>query len=180
MENSELELLWVPGFRPKHYTPEFQPKNPSIARLFSNRPTDNSLCPVRAYFEFLDRSGMWWQADPNAPSHSFLWTVPSTTIQASSNLILKLIQDLVGSALRDAGKNRVEVGVHQIRKLAASHSTQAGHNERVIKEKIGFSEVKILKKNYIAKVPDLKVACVLQGGSFIPNNAYSLSKSDSD
>ena len=116
---------------------------------------------------------MWWQADPNAPSHSFLWTVPSTTIQASSNLILKLIQDLVGSTLRDAGKNRVEVGVHQIRKLAASHSIKAGHNERIILEKMGFSEVGILRKNYIARVPDLSIACVLPGGSFFPNIPHS-------
>ena len=139
VENSQLELLWVTGFRPKHYTPEFQPKNPSIARLFSNRPTDNSLCPVRAYFEYLNRSRMWWQRDLNAPFHRFLWTVPSSTIQASSNLILKLIQDLIGSALRDAGKNMVEVGVHQIRKLAASYSFNVGHNIGIIKEKMGFS-----------------------------------------
>ena len=77
-------------------------------------------------------------------------------------------------------KTRVEVGVHQIRKLAASHSIKAGHDERIIKEKMGFSEVKILRKNYIARVPDLSIACVLPGGSFIPTNPHSLSDSDSD
>ena len=178
VENSQLELIWVKGFRPKHYTPEFQPKNPSISRLFSNRPLDNSLCPVRAYFEYLNRSKMWWQRDLNAPFHHFLWTVPSSTIQASSNLVLKLIQDLIGNALRDAGKEKVEVGVHQIRKLAASHSFKAGHNIDVIKDKMGFSEIKILKKNYIAKVPDLSIACVLPGGTFFPNVPHSPSDSD--
>ena len=80
----------------------------------------------------------------------------------------------MGDSRRNAGERSIEVGIHQIRKLAASHSTQAGHNERIIKEKMGFSEVKILKKNYIAKVPDLKVACVLPGGSFIPNRTHSV------
>ena len=175
-----LELVWIPGFRPKHHTPDFQPASPSISRLISDRRSDKLLCPVRAYFRYLDRSELWWENNPNSTYHDFLWTVPSSTIQASSHFILTLIQDLVGTARRDAGERRVEFGVHQNRKLAASHSTQAGHNERIIKEKMGFSEVKILKKNYIAKVPDLKVACVLPGGSFIPNRAHSLLDSDSD
>ena len=74
----------------------------------------------------------------------------------------------------------MEVGIHQIRKLAASHSIQAGHEEQVVKEKMGFSEIKMLRKNYIAQVPRLKVACVLSGGTFIPDRVHELSESDSD
>ena len=47
----------------------------------------------------------------------------------------------------------VNVGIHQIRKLASSHAIRAGQKERIIKEKMGFSEVKILRKNYDAQVP---------------------------
>ena len=74
----------------------------------------------------------------------------------------------------------VNVGIHQIRKLASSHAIRAGQKERIIKEKMGFSEVKILRKNYITQVPSLKVTCVLPGGTFIPNRAHVLSESDSD
>ena len=40
------------------------------------------------------------------------------------------------------------------------------HTELIIKEKMGFSEVRILRKNYIASVPDLTIACVFPGGFF--------------
>ena len=86
----------------------------------------------------------------------------------------------MGDSRRFCGEPSVEVGIHQIRKLAASRSVQAGHNEHTIKEKMGFSEVKILRKNYIARVPNLKVTCVFPGGTFIPNRAHTISESDSD
>ena len=54
------------------------------------------------------------------------------------------------------------------------------HNELTIKEKMGFSEVRILRKNYIASVPDLTIACVFPGGTFFPNTPHSPSESDSD
>ena len=51
----------------------------------------------------------------------------------------------------------MEVGIHQIRKLAASHSVQAGHNELTIKEKMGFSEVRILRKITLLRFRILKL-----------------------
>ena len=43
LDDSSLELVWVPGFLPKHHTPDFQPASPSISRLISNRDTDRLL-----------------------------------------------------------------------------------------------------------------------------------------
>ena len=68
----------------------------------------------------------------------------------------------------------------QIRKLAASHSVQADHNELTIKEKMGFSEIINLEKFTLLRFRIFKVACVLPGGVFIPFRAHDLSESDSD
>ena len=79
-DDSSLELVWIPGFRPKHHTPDFQPASPSISRLFSNRLTDRLLCPVRAYMMYLERSQLWWHRHPESVLHKCLWTVPSFTL----------------------------------------------------------------------------------------------------
>ena len=179
-DDSSLELVWVPSFLPKHHTPDFQPAYPSISRLNSSRVTDRLLCPVRAYITYLDRSQIWWDRNQDDEHHTCLWTIPSSTIRASPDYLSNLIGALVGESRRFSGEPSVEVGIHQIRKLAASHSIQAGQNEQTIKEKMGFSEVNILRKNYIAQVSNLKVACVLPGGTFIPKRAHDLSESDSD
>ena len=81
---------------------------------------------------------------------------------------------------RSLGGPEVPIGIHQTRKLAAAYSLQVGHDEQVVKSKMGFSEVRILRKNYIAAVPALREACVLPGGSFIPDRTHEFSDSDSD
>ena len=179
-DDSSVELVWVPSFLPKHHTPDFQPAYPSISRLNSSRVTDRLLCPVRAYITYLDRSQIWWDRNQDDEHHTCLWTIPSSTIRASPDYLSNLIGALVGESRRFSGEPSVEVGIHQIRKLAASHSIQACQNEQTIKEKMGFSEVNILRKNYIAQVSNLKVACVLPGGTFISKRAHDLSESDSD
>ena len=138
-DDSSLELVWVPGFLPKHHTPDFQPACPSISRLISNRDTDRLLCPVRAYMMYLERSQVWWDRNPDSEHHEFLWTVPSSTFQASPDYLVNLIQALVGNSRRVSGEASVGVGIHQICKLAASHAIRAGQKEQIIKEKMGFS-----------------------------------------
>ena len=73
----------------------------------------------------------------------------------------------------------VPIGIHQMRKLAATYAIQAGQDEQLIKVKLGFSDVRILRKNYIAEAPQLREACILPGGSFIPNRDHELSDTDS-
>ena len=72
------------------------------------------------------------------------------------------------------------IGVHQMRKLAATYAIQVGQDEQVVKVKLGFSTVRILRKNYVAEAPSLREACVLPGGSFVPNREQEFSDSDSD
>ena len=176
---NSLKLFWIPGFLPKHHTPDFQPDCPSVSALVSNRETDTFLCPVRAYRIYLERSQNWLDRFPADQHPKVLWSVPGSTRQASADYLSDLFRAL-GDSRRFLGEPEVMMGMHQVRKLAASHAFQEGQSEEVIKVKMGFSEVRILRKNYIAPVPKLKVACVLPGGTFIPDRTHELSDSDSD
>ena len=93
---------------------------------------------------YLDRAQVWWDRNPDREHHNFLWTVPSSTHQASPEYLSNLFQALVGDSRRFSGEPGADVGIHQIRKLAASHSIQEGQDEQTIKEKMGFSEIRNL------------------------------------
>ena len=54
-----------------------------------------------------------------------------------------------------------------MRKFAASYANKVGQVKERIRINMGFSSLKILRKNYVAKVPELKIHCVLPGGTFI-------------
>ena len=71
-----------------------------------------------------------------------------------------------------------EVKILLRHKLAASYAIQVGQEEQQVKIKLGFSDVRILRKNYVAQAPPLKEACVLPGGIFIPNRGHEFSDSD--
>ena len=115
-------MTWVPGFIPKHHTPEFQPTCPSISKLISSRDSDKLLCPVRAYKAYLERTQYWLDWNPGDHHPEVLWLVPSSTHQASADYLSDLFKILVGDSRRFLGKSSEEVGIHQIRKLAASHA----------------------------------------------------------
>ena len=59
-----------------------------------------------------------------------------------------------------------QITPHQMRKFAASYSHQVGHDEEKVQVVMGFSSLKVLRKNYQADVPPLEYPCVLPGGSF--------------
>ena len=67
----------------------------------------------------------------------------------------------------------VPIGIHQMRKLAATYAIKAGQDEKLVKVKLGFSDVRNLRKNYVAEAPQLREACVLPGGSFMPKGTMS-------
>ena len=176
-----LSLLWVDGFLTKHHTPEFQPLCPSICFLESARVSDRFLCPVQAYNIYFDRSLEWLGRFPIHLCPRTLWSVPLTAQEASTEYLSQIFKDLVKDSRRYFGlRSEVEISIHQTRKFAASYSIQVGHDEQVVKSRMGFSEVRILRKNYIALVPQLRVACVLLGGPFIPDRTHEMSDSESD
>ena len=147
----------------------------------SVRDSDRLLCPVRAYNIYFDRSLEWLGQFPISSYPRTLWSVPLTSQEASADYLSQLFKDLVRDSRRYFGlSSAVEISVHQTRKFAASYSIQVGQDEQVVKARMGFSEVRILRKNYIAPVPQLRVACVLPGGPFIPDRTHEMSESDSD
>ena len=92
-------------------------------------------------------------------------------------MFVKVVQD----ALKDAGLPiGIKIGPHQMRKLSASLSHKVGQDENLVREVMGFSSMGILRKNYIADVPPLNIACVLPGGPYFPHRGTELSDTDSD
>ena len=175
-----ISLEWLPSFRPKHDDPGFQPSLPSISFLASDGSTDLSLCPVRAYHTFLRLSQPWVTGlDPTGQQS--LWAQPGNPLPLNVRQLSKMFVKVVRDALADAGHpGGQKVGPHQMRKLSASLSRWAGHEERTLMKVMGFSSVTILRKNYVAGVPPLNIACVLPGGPYFPPGGSALSESDSE
>ena len=170
-----ISLDWVPDFRPKHFVAGFQPDCPSISFLAIDGSTDLSLCPVRAYKIFLSRSP---SSHGDLISQPF-WSHPTKSAPVSTSQLTGLFIGVVKDCLLASGlPASVPIGPHQMRKLAASLSNLVGHNEEIVRKRMGFSSVKILRKNYIAKVPHLRIACVLPGGPYFPVVYNQLSDSD--
>ena len=71
--------------------------------------------------------------------------------------------------LNDLEGSQNQVTPHQMRKFAASYSHQLGQDEEKVRQVMGFSSLKVLKKNYQAQVPPPELPCVLPGGSFSPS-----------
>ena len=139
--------------------------------------TDLSLCPVRALNIYLSRSSTWPSGSVVDSQH--LWRHPSKPACLTIAQLTGFFVGVVRESLKSSGLPfSMAVGPHQMRKLAASHSRLVGINEEKIKKFMGFSSLTILRKNYIASVPPLKVACVLPGGPFIPAPNNQLSDSD--
>ena len=92
-------------------------------------------------------------------------------------MFIKVVKD----ALRDAGLPLgIKIGPHQMRKLGASLSHKVGQDEDHVRKVMGFSSMGVLRKNYIADVPSLNIACVLPGGPYFPQRGTELSDTDSD
>ena len=53
-----------------------------------------------------------------------------------------------------------------------------GQDEELVRANMGFSSLTILRKNYLAGVPELRHSCVLPGGPFLFKDNYQFSESE--
>ena len=166
-----LVLPWVPGYVPKHHTSSFQSSHPSIGCFSPDGSMVDTLCPVRAYNIFLERSSLWLTALPSSQRHQFLWAHPSSpsprNAKSLSALFISLVKDCRYLHRLPAD---IPIGPHQMRKLAASYAARVGQPESRVLSVMGFSSGKVFRKNYVAWVPPLLVPCVLPGGSYVPSS----------
>ena len=69
-------------------------------------------------------------------------------------------------------RDPVPVGPHQMRKLAASYSATMLNNNRanetMLLERMGYKSMTVIKKCYIAHVPQLSFKCVVPLGTYTP------------
>ena len=180
-DGSYLSLEWHPDFRDKISGPNFQTPEPSISYLASDNSTDLSLCPVRAYTSFLAISQPWLDHLNPSEQHKFFWAQPGKNTPLKIPNLTRMFIKVVKDALADAGMPvDPKIGPHQMRKLSASHARKIGQNEDTVRKVMGFSSVKILRKNYVSDVSPLNIACVLPGGPYFPPGGDDLSDSDSE
>ena len=170
-----FSLPWVRGYVSKTHSAKFMPPPPSVRRLKSSVHDDLLLCPVRCLQEYLSRTGDLLDQVPLSQRHSFLWIKPRTVVPWSKLSLSKCFVDVVrDSRLYNDIAVPVEIGPHQMRKLSASYASLVGQAESSVHKVMGFSSLKIFRKNYVAWVPPLLVSCVLPGGSFIADNGLDL------
>ena len=172
---SKIHLQWVPGFTAKYESARFTPTFPSISPIESNSPTILSLCPVRAYKVYIKRIS----ESPGMQSNNFLWDHGKDKNKVSIPLLSRKFIKLVEYSRIEMGIfDTINIGPHHTRKLAASYGARMCKNleeEETLREKMGFSALKILRKVYINFVPPLDFICVLPMGVFYPgisNNNY--------
>ena len=166
-------------FKPKHDTPSFRPPCPSISRLEDPTGVQLTLCPVRAYHIFKDRSIDWHSDVENIQDLQPLWVKPDTSLPSSIPELTKTFISLVKDYRKSVNLPiNIPIGPHQTRKYSGSYSVKLNHKEADIVKVMGSSSFTILKKNYVAEVPPLTVPCALPGGSHIPIPQHTLSDSD--
>ena len=175
-----VSIPWVPGYVPKHYTSNFKCPIPTISVMDSVSSSALLLCPVRALNVYLARSREWLDDIPVAISpHTPLWSCSSSGVRLDKVELTRWFVSLVSDFLsHEQLPEDVRIGPHQMRKLAASASKQAGQDEATVRKVMGFSSLAILRKNYHSEIPPLDTPCVLPGGTFIPAEYNYTSDSD--
>ena len=129
----------------------FKTPCPSISPMTSPRDSDALLCLIRAYTIYVNRSQEWLIAVPLDQQPVELWLVPRSTIPASPDFLSDSFKRLVRDSRRAFGGvealwrgpralagPEVPIGIHQMRKLAATYAIQAGQHEQLVKVKLGF------------------------------------------
>ena len=163
-------LNWAnPGFQSKNFEKinrkrakdgDHQTNIPYIEPISHH---DKSLCPVRVYHAFLDRT--------NGPrSSKFLWDHGAD--KANIPKLSRIFNECVKLSLQHSRViNEPSIGPHQCRKLAASYGLllcESSHDEMRLMRTMGFSSLSVLRRVYMNRVPPLDHACVVPGGTYHP------------
>ena len=152
-------LKWLPDFRAKHDTVDFQPEDPSISRLNSLNDIDLKLCPVRAWEIYLRRRN---NVD-NVSREDCFWLVSKPTL---SDYFVSLVKR---SRKFSERSDIVNICVHQMRKFAVSYSKKYfSISDKDLYTKMGSSSMSVLKSNYIRDVNPLRFICVVPAGTLKP------------
>ena len=156
-DSTNIVLLWLSSFTPKHFTPTFHPQHPSFYAL-DPLIEDRSLCPVRAWKIYKERRSVF---TIKALSHRF-WIL-------SRNDLSKQFRSLVRDSRIFVGKDTaVPMGPHQMRKLACSYSKKFWpHASSDLFTATGSKSLNVLSRCYIREVPPLRYPCVLPLGTAI-------------
>ena len=156
-----IKLFWLEGFKPKHCTKDFSPKLPVFNALDSDIPSDFKLCPKRAFLIYV---GLRKRSISHPSIKDPLWLLDT---QGLSKLFKSTVFQ---SRHRVQMMDNISIGPHHMRKLAASYSAvMMGDSrglERVLMDRMGYKSMKVLKKNYISNVPELKFKCVVPLGTY--------------
>ena len=158
MKDGFMFLKWLPAFKAKHYTSNFQPIDPSISKLESD-DSDRLLCPVRAWEIFSLRRARVI----NHVNNDCFWTL-------SLNSLSRVLISLVAASRRFSDcSTSVAIGPHHLRKFAASYSktflVRSIKHERLLVKQMGCSSISVLKRVYINQVPPVRFTCVLPLGT---------------
>ena len=159
-KGNALQFHWMGDYSPKHFTESFIPKKPVVCRLQSDDAVILQLCPMRALNIYFNKLGL----NARRVSKGSLWKFDTKGLTRLFNLTV------LQSRQRKNILDIIPIAPHQVRKFAASYSfIKIGSSktlEKLLIDRMGCSSMTILRKNYIAEVPELLYNCVLPIGTF--------------
>ena len=125
------------------------------------------------------RSLLWLEDVPLSRRHLYMWLSPDSFRPMTVGSLTAYFKSLVADSRLHLGiVGPVHIGPHQMRKFAASYASLVGQDEEYVWRVMGFSSLKIFRKNYVSPVPPLVVPCVLPGGPYLARRDHSMSDSE--
>ena len=164
-QTQSLTFPVVKGFIIKNESLKFYAAESIVHKLPPNSEEDKRLCPFQAMYDLHLRRKEFSRMDRDSLKHFFVdfKSHKALTITRARLLIAQIIQL---SRLEEGFTDKVSMGPHGFRKLAASYSVQAGHSEQAIIHNMGFSSLTVFSRNYVFDVEPLEYNCVVPGGVY--------------
>ena len=141
-KDGDIHFSWLPGFRPKWDSADFNPEPPSISPIDKELAGDDLLCPVRAWSIVRERR----ELVPGYEDAQYFWNRP---LLALTTFVRQVVKDSIQwkGVLQD-----LRIGPHQFKKLACSyalsyHVSSDEDKKRLIK-KVGNKSIITIEKSY--------------------------------